>query len=243
MKCVSSFALVAACLIALLCVDLSAGAPQASTGTIKGRVLLSGRNPGNTVIRMGIDPVCSSLNAGKRPVQDAIVTDANGGLANVFVRLQGTFPQTAVPAQPVIIDQRGCMYVPRVIGMRVGQTLEVRNSDATSHNVHSASAKGNTFNVNQPRTGVVSRFQLKDEEVMLPIRCDVHRWMTTYVGVVSHPYFGVSTATGSFTIDKVPVGTYTIETWHEVFGKLTKTVRVTAGGAATVDFTYTVKQK
>jgi hypothetical protein len=214
---------------------------QATTGAIQGTIALSGRNPGNPVIRMGVDPVCSTLNAGKRPAQEAIVTGAGGGLANVFVRLQGSFPQTPVPTQAVVIDQRGCIYTPRVIGARVGQILEVRNSDATAHNVHSFSTKANTFNVGQARAGIVSRFPLKTEEVMLPIKCDIHRWMTTYVGVVSHPYFAVTTATGTFRIEKVPVGTYTIETWHEVFGTLTKTVRVTAGGTATIDFSYTAK--
>src|SRR5438093_12693944 len=92
-------------------------AAQANTGTIKGHIHLSGKLPGNPIIRMGVDPMCSRINAGKRVVQETVLADINGGLSNVFVKLQGTFPQTPVPPQPVFIDQKGCIYTPRVIGM------------------------------------------------------------------------------------------------------------------------------
>jgi hypothetical protein len=73
---------------------------------------------------------------------------------------------------------------------------------------------------------------------MLQLKCDIHRWMTAFVGVVSHPFFAVSTATGTFEIANVPPGTYTIQAWHEQFGVLKQTVRVTAGAATAVAFTY-----
>src|SRR2546427_6689954 len=96
---------------------------QANTGTIKGHVRLTGKLPGNPIIRMGMDPMCSKMNAGKRVIQEYVVASIDGSLANVFVRLQGNVPQTPVPTQPVIIDQHGCVYTPRVIGARVGQTV------------------------------------------------------------------------------------------------------------------------
>src|SRR3989454_7163346 len=101
---------------------------QANTGTIKGHVRLSGKLPGNPIIRMGMDPMCSKMNAGKRVVQEYVVASIDGSLANAFVRLQGNFPQTPVPAQPVVIDQRQCIYAPRVLGVRVGQTVQIKNS-------------------------------------------------------------------------------------------------------------------
>jgi plastocyanin len=211
---------------------------QSATGTIRGRVILAGQAPGNAVIRMGMDPKCSALNVGKRVVQESAVVAVDGSVANVFVRLEGTFPKTAVPTGPVIIDQRACVYRPRVVGMRVGQTLQIRNSDDLLHNVHSSSAVGNSFNAGQPKAGIVYAFTPKAEEVMLPLGCDVHRWMLAYVGVVSHPYFAVSGNDGVFEIDKVPVGTYTIKTWHERFGELTKKVTVRPGAPATIDFSY-----
>jgi plastocyanin len=233
----------AAVLIAAAACLLANGAAPSVTysaagGTIRGRVRLDGAIPGNPIIRMGMDPGCTAANAGKRRVQEAVVASADGGLANVFVKLQGSFPQTPVPNQPVLIDQVGCIYVPRVVGARVGQTLRVRNSDKLLHNVHSQSAKGNTFNVGQPAAGMTNDFRLTNEE-MLHIGCDVHRWMTSFVGIVNHPYFAVSGADGSFTVAEVPAGTYTIEAWHEKFGTVTQPVRVQPGAAAVVTLTFT----
>jgi len=212
-------------------------------GTVQGHVRLSGPPPGNTIIRMGVDPRCSQMNAGKRVVQEAVVTSADGGVANVFVNLIGPFPQSPPPAEPVTIDQRRCIYAPRVVGARVGQTLEFRNSDETLHNVHSLSIKDNDFNVGQPLKGAVYRFQLKREEVMLHVKCDVHRWMTTYVGIVNHPYFAVSDESGAFTIAGVPAGTHAIQVWHERYGPLIERVTVKAGETTTVDFAYTGTEK
>ena len=220
-----------------------AAAAQGNTGTIKGRIRLTGPAPGNAVIRMGRDPMCAKVTAGKRVIQEAVMTSADGGMANVFVRLQGTFPQTPVPAQPVTIDQSGCVYRPRVIGMRVGQTLQIKNSDAFLHNVHSASARNNTFNVGQPVAGQVYQFKPKEEEVMLRLGCDVHSWMNAYVGIVSNPYFAVSNANGAFEIDNVPAGTRMIQIWHERYGMLTKTVTIKAGAVTTADFAYAGNEK
>ena len=218
-----------------------AGAAQApgGRGTIKGHVRLMGKLPGNPVIRMAADPMCSRMNAGKRVIQETVAASLDGSLANVFVRLQGAFPQTAVPADPVMIDQRGCVYLPRVVGVRVGQVLQIRNSDALLHNVHSSSSRDNTFNVGQPMAGMVNQFRLKNEEIMLRLKCDLHSWMTAFVGVVTHPYFAVSHEGGTFEIANVPAGTHTIQAWHERYGPLTQTVKVAAGGTTTVEFSYT----
>ena len=208
-------------------------------GTIRGRISLAGRPPGNPIIRMGADPLCSRLNRGTRVVQETVLATIEGGLANVFVKLDGTFPATAVPTAPVTIDQRRCVYGPRVVGVRVGQTLAVRNSDALMHNVHGVSAVGNSFNVSQPKAGMIRTFPMAGAETMLRLRCDVHSWMTAYVGIVSHPYFTVSSADGAFEITGVPAGTHTIRTWHERYGELTQTVRVQVGATAAVDIGYT----
>jgi plastocyanin len=218
-------------------------APDA-TGSIKGRIRLSGPDPGNRVIRMGMDPMCAKMWAGKKPgpVDEVVVTSNDGGLMNAFVKLEGSFPGTPVPSQPVQLDQSGCFYKPRVVGARVGQVLRVKNSDNLLHNVHSSSSKRNSFNAGQPQAGISSDFKLSDEE-MLKIGCDVHRWMTAWLGVVDHPYFAVSDASGSFTIANVPAGKRTISVWHEKFGTLTKSVDVKAGAPATVDFEYPPAKK
>ena len=220
-----------------------AAAAQATTGTIKGHVRLSGKLPGNPIIRMGMDPMCSKINAGKRILQEYVVATVDGSLANVFVRLQGNVPQTPISTQPVIIDQRGCVYAPRVVGVRAGQVLQIKNSDALMHNVHGLSGKDNSFNVGQPAASMVYQWKAKNEEIMVHLKCDIHNWMNAYIGVVTNPYFAVSDTMGTFQIDKVPPGTYTLQAWHERFGALTKTITVKAGAATTVDFTYTGNEK
>ena len=226
-------------------IDDSAIAPAPAAkggGTIAGHVAVKGKIPGNQIIRMGMDPVCARLNAGKSTVQEVVAAGADGSLANVFVSLQGSFPAAPVPAEPVTIDQRGCVYFPRVVGAQVGQTVQVRNSDEVLHNVHSNPARaGNAFNFSQPKAGIVQELRLKEPEIMLRVACDVHRWMTAFVGVDSHPYFATSGVGGTFTIANVPAGTYTIQSWHELFGVQTQTVRVTEGGTSNVEFGYAGK--
>jgi hypothetical protein len=222
---------------------LATVARTAGGGTIKGRIQLTGPAPGNAVIRMGVDPMCSKLYAGKRPLQESVVAGADGGLANVFVKLEGSFPQTPIPSDPVSIDQVGCVYVPRVVGARVGQTLRVRNSDRLLHNVHAVSTRGNGFNIGQPMAGMSYDFRLRDEESMLRLGCDVHRWMTSYVGVVNHPYFAVSGSGGSFEIGSIPPGAYTIRAWHEQYGTLDQPVRVKADATTTLNLAFPAAAK
>jgi plastocyanin len=232
----------AGCLLAAIATSGGPGgavAEQASGhGTIKGHIRLMGTPPANTIIRMGMDRLCARMNARVRVVQETVVASADGSLANVFVKLQGSFPQTPMPTVPVSIDQRGCVYTPRLVGARVGQMLQVRNSDQLLHNVHGISERDNGFNISEPKAGMVQQFRLKDEEVMLRLKCDVHSWMIAFVGVVNHPYFAVTHQAGTFEIGDVPTGTYTIQAWHERYGQLVQTVRVRAGTPTTVDFSY-----
>jgi plastocyanin len=211
---------------------------RAATGTVAGRITFAGQPPGNPVIRMGMDPKCADMNRGKQVIQEQAMVAADGSIQNVFVRLEGMFPQSPVPTSPVVIDQRSCVYGPRVVGVRVGQRLQIRNDDNLLHNVHGLSASNNSFNVGQPIAGAVFEFTPKSPEVMLKLGCDVHRWMTAFVGVMPHPYFAVTDARGRFTIAGVPPGTYAIKTWHEQFGEQTARVSVRASGTATVDFVY-----
>ena len=217
-------------------------APAAAAGGgINGTVRFTGTPPLDALIRMGADPNCPQANAGKRVTQDALVVSSNGTLKNVFVRLAGSVPGSAAPpAEPVVIDQRGCVYHPRVAAARVGQTLQVVNRDITVHNVHSHG--GDPFNVGLPRAGMKYDYTLKSEGVLY-LRCDVHRWMAGYVGVVSHPYFAVTGDDGAFHLANVPPGPYMLEAWHERFGTLTQAVDVTASGSVKADFSYTGTEK
>jgi plastocyanin len=210
-------------------------------GTVRGRITFIGAEPGNRVIRMGMDPMCAAANKGKQVVNEIYAVGDGNSLGNVFVKVEGSFPGMPVPTTPVEIDQRACVYTPRMIGARVGQTLRVRNSDNWLHNVHTDSTKRNAVNQSTPKAGMDVNLVLKDEE-MLRIGCDVHRWMTSWVGVVTHPFFAVSESKGgTYTIANVPAGRRTITAWHEALGALTKVVDVKDGQSVTVDFVYTQK--
>lgn len=232
-----------------LSLAVSTAAPSGSaadlpaSGTIQGQIRLTGVAPPNPIIRMGADPACSAAYAGTRPTHDFVVKNAEGGLANVLVAVQGAFPGTPVPTTPVVIDQQGCVFRPRVIGVRAGQVLEVRNDDKTMHNVHSLSVKGNAFNVSQVVGRPPFAVTMAHEEKLLRIRCDVHTWMNVYVAVIDHPYFAVTGVDGGFVIRGVPAGRHLIQVWHELYGPLTATADVPAGGAVTVDFAYSGNEK
>ena len=217
-------------------------AGQGGTGTITGHVHYMGPTPVTPVIRMGADPRCNKLYVGKRPTAPTFVVGADGAFANVLVNLDGSFPNAAVPTTPVVLNQKDCMYVPRVLGARIGQTLQVTNEDPTDHNVHSLSKAGNDFNRTQLINGKPFDVPLKVSE-LLRITCDNHTWMTAYVGIFDHPYFSVSGTDGVFTIANVPVGKQTVKAWHEVMGTQMQMVDVQAGKTTTVDFTFAPGQK
>jgi plastocyanin len=210
-------------------------------GGIDGTVKFTGTAPPNALIRMGADPNCLQANAGKRVTQDSVLVNPNGTLKNVFVHLTGPLAGAPPPpSEPVVVEQKNCVYQPRVSAARVGQKLEIVNSDNTLHNIHSHG--GDTFNVGQPRAGLKYDYTLKSEGVLY-LRCDVHPWMAGAVGVVSHPYFAVTGDDGAFHLASVPPGHYTLEAWHERFGALTQPVDVTASGSVKVDFSYTGTEK
>src|SRR5215475_15646721 len=144
----------AAALVAAIVSGPAVHVTAAGGGTIKGRVKFTGPEPGNRVIRMGMDPMCAAANQGKRPVNEIYLVGDDNALGNVFVKVEGSFPQTPVPTTTVEIDQRACMYTPRMIGARVGQTLRVRNSDNWLHNVHTDSSKRNGIDQSAPKAGL-----------------------------------------------------------------------------------------
>jgi plastocyanin len=218
-----------------------AAAPAPATGTVEGHVRLTGTASGS-IIRMGADPVCAAMTRGRRILSETVVV-GGGGLMNVFVNVTGSFPASPAPADPITPNQQECMYQPHVLGARVGQILQIKNSDQTLHNVHSLSTRGNDFNASQPNAGMLFKFPLKSEEVLLHVKCDVHSWMSAYIGIVNNPYFAVSGDGGTFRIANVPAGRQTVQAWHERFGPLSQTVDVKPGETTTVDFAYTGTEK
>jgi hypothetical protein len=210
-----------------------------TAGDIKGTVMLTGAAPKNEPIRMNADPICVKQTSGPQS-QETFVVSGDGKLANVFVYVKDGLGNYAYdpPAGNVTLDQHGCRYMPHVFGVRVGQPLEIVNSDPTLHNIHALPKNNPEFNNGQPIQGMKMNHTFKAKEVMVPFKCDVHGWMNAYVGVLDHPYFAVSKEDGSFELKGLPPGTYTIEAWHEKLGATTQSVTIGAKESKDVSFTF-----
>jgi plastocyanin len=211
----------------------------ATAGNIAGRITFEGPAPKPGLVRMDSDPNCVQAGAGSTD-ETVLVGDA-GALQNVFVYVKDglgdlRFP---IPSTAAVLDQKGCRYVPHVLGVQVGQNVDIANSDPTLHNVHAVPAANQEFNQGQPLPGMKFTRQFSTREVMVPFKCDVHPWMQAYIGVLEHPYFAVTGPDGSFSLKGLPPGTYTIEAWHEKLG--TQTQSVTIGEKESRDIAFSFK--
>lgn len=223
----------------------SQAAAPAATGTpgktgtskITGRVLFKGPVP---EAREAAPPF---PECGQREPIPPVLVGAGGALANAFVWVKEGLPlgDYPVPAEKVVLDQRHCDYSPRVFGIRAGQTLTIKNSDDVLHNVN-ARGQGagltrgpNSFNVAMPLKGLVVERRFQEQQVTVPLVCDVHPWMRAFAGVVSHPFFAVTGKDGAFALAGLPAGKYTLEAWHERLGKVTAEVIVGEGASAAAE--------
>ncbi len=215
----------------------SATATANGPGTITGTMTFEGTPPAAKPLPMDSDPRCTP-EAGA--TSELLVVGPANALQNVFVYVKdGLGSRTyATPSTPVILDQKGCRYIPHVFGVQVGQQVQISNSDRTLHNVNSAPKNNRGFNFGQvPSTPAVTR-TFDKPEIGVPFRCDVHSWMHAYAGVVSHPFFAVTKADGTFEIKGLPAGTYLIEAWHERLGTQTQSVTVEAAAPAKITMAF-----
>jgi len=210
----------------------------ATAGDIKGTVALTGAAPKNETIRMNADPVCAREAKGPQMQETFVVND--GKLGNVFVYVKDGLGNYVYdpPSEGATLDQKGCRYTPHVFGVRVGQQIEIINSDPTLHNIHALPKSNKEFNNGQPIQGMKMNHSFTAREVMVPFKCDVHGWMNAYVGVLDHPYFAVTGTDGAFELEGLPPGTYTIEAWHEKLGASTQSVTLGAKESKEVTFTF-----
>lgn len=204
---------------------------------IRGKVLFTGKVPEARMLKREADPFCAK----KQMAEEDVVVSATGGLKNVFVRLtQGVQGTYEAPTQPAELNQEDCMYRPRVLGVMAGQPVLIKNGDQTLHNVHGYKGASTIFNQAQIPGMAPMPKVFTDAGQILKFRCDVHPWMTGFVGISSNPFFAVSEADGSFTIGHVPPGQYTVEAWHERLGTKSATVVVADDKPADVAFAFTL---
>ena len=210
----------------------------ATVGHASGMVTFTGMAPTMAEIDMSDEATCAAKHS-MTPTEETVVVGDGGGLANVFVYVKEgleslDFP---TPSDQVVLDQDGCTYVPHVIGVQVGQEFTIRNSDGLLHNINASPTENRGFNVSQPVTMEANR-SFPTAEIMVPVRCDVHGWMTSYIGVVDHPYFAVTGPDGSVSLQGLPPGDYVVEAWHELYGTITQNIAVATGETAELSFEF-----
>jgi plastocyanin len=212
----------------------------ATAGTVTATVRFEGTPAAPKMMRLDGDPKCVTENGAPERADESLVVGQDQALQNVFVYVKdglGTygFP---VPTEPVVLDQDKCRYMPRVLGVRVGQPLSIRNSDPLLHNVRANGTINQGFNLSTPLEGMSFERTFATREIMVPFKCDVHAWMTAFVGVLDHPYFGTTAPDGRVVLGNLPPGTYTIEAWHETLGTRTQQVTLAAKESKDVAFTF-----
>ena len=209
----------------------------ATAGNIAGSIVFEGDAPSMDAIDMASESVCADKHASSPMIQEVVV-NSNGTLANVFVYVKEGLESLQFPTPgAALLDQNGCVYLPHVLGVMVGQDITIKNSDGLLHNINASPTEQRGFNTSQPVSMETTR-SFGTAEVMVPLRCDVHGWMNAYVGVLAHPYHSVSNGSGAFDLSTLPPGEYVIEAWHERYGTQTQTVTVTTGATAEVTFTF-----
>jgi plastocyanin len=214
---------------------------MSTVGTISGVVRFEGIPPEQSIAQLSGWSECASQHPqGNPPAGDVLVKDGKVENALVYIKDGLGNRVFAVPSEPVNLDQKGCIFFPRVVGVQVDQPLKLLNSDALAHNVHGFAQTAKPWNISLSVKGMNRTVKVDKPEAVIEVKCDIHPWMRAYVGAFSHPYFAVSSTDGSFTLRDLPPGEYTLEAWHERFGarsqkvsleaKETKAVEVKFGG-------------
>jgi hypothetical protein len=214
----------------------------AAAGTVTGTIHFKGKRPAPKAIDMSEEPACVEAHRGKA-YDESLVVGKDGALANAFIYVKGglegkTF---AIPPTPVVIDQSGCWFRPRVMGIQMGQVLQVINSDPVTHNIHPMAEINRAWNHSQGAGDPPIARKFIKPEIMIPVKCNIHSWMHAFIGVLPYPYFAVSKDDGSFAIHNLPPGTYTIAVWQEKLGTQEQQITVPAHGTAEANFTFKEK--
>jgi hypothetical protein len=210
-----------------------------TAGSIAGTIHYTGKRPRPTIIDMSEDPACVEAHRGK-PIDESLLVSSNGALANAFVYVKKGLEGKSfeIPTMPVTINQNGCWFLPRVLGIQTNQILQVTNSDPVTHNIHPQAQSNREWNHSQGAGDAPLVRKFIKPEIMIPVKCNIHHWMRAYIGVVDHPYFAVSKQDGSYTIAGLPPGRYTIEFWHENLGTQEREVTIPPHASTVANVTF-----
>ena len=216
----------------------SARSDGGSGASVVGHVKFQGQLPQPAKVSMSADPSCAKLHPGPAVSQD-FVTGSDNTLGNVVVFISDGLGNRTfdVPAEAVTFEQKGCIYQPHVVALRANQKIKLVNSDNLTHNVHPIPANNREWNKAEP-AGSTTEESFAREEIAIPVKCNVHPWMKSYIAVFKHPYFAVTGKDGSFQLPNLPPGEYTVEAWHEKLGTMTQKITIASGESKSVDFTF-----
>jgi plastocyanin len=206
----------------------------ATVATVNGTVKFDGTAPKPAKIDMSQDPGCKGTN------QAESIIVSGGDLANVFVYVKDGLGNRTfeLPKDPVVLDQKGCQYHPHVLGVMAGQTVQIKNDDPTTHNIHPTPKDNREWNESQPPSSPALEKNFTREEIMLPVKCNQHPWMKMYVNVVKSPFFAVTDKSGKYEIKGLPPGDYTLAFVHEKLGEQDQKVTVAPKETKTVDTNF-----
>jgi plastocyanin len=211
-----------------------------AASSITGTVTFTGKAPTLKPLSMDADPACAKKHSGPVPSEMLVLGNGNT-MGNIMVYVSKGVPagkSWPAPKNPAVLDQKGCQYIPHVQGIMVGQAYKILNSDGVLHNVHALPKINRGFNRPMPATVKEASATFDKPEAMFQIKCDVHPWMSAFVGAFNHPFFSVTGADGKFTISGLDPGTYEITAWHERLGTQTASVTVGASDKKTQDFKF-----
>jgi hypothetical protein len=208
-------------------------------GTISGKVTYEGTPAKAKTIDMSKEPSCAKQHA--TPVTtEGVVTGPNNSLENVVVYVSAGAPDESAPTQPAKFDQKGCQYIPHVLAFQVNQPLEIVNDDQTSHNIHPRPMINREWNKSQP-PGSPPDVEKYDKPEFIPVKCNIHPWMSGQFAVMKNSHFAISSADGGFSLPNLPPGKYTVTAWHESYGD--QSMEVTISGSETKAANFVFKAK
>jgi carboxypeptidase family protein len=213
---------------------------SAGAGSLSGRITFEGTPPAPKEVRhLSKDPVCAAAHKAPVYLEDGKVNN-DGSLPNAFVYIKSGAEKLHFqsPSKPAVLDQIGCIYTPHVLGVMVGQELDIISSDPTTHNVHVTPSVNPQWNHSQPPGGARLKKKFPHVEIMIPVDCNQHPWMSAYIGVTSNPFFAVSASDGKFSIADIPAGEYTLAVWTATFGTQERRITLQPGQGVVADFVF-----
>lgn len=210
--------------------------PKPAGGTVSGKVTYEGTPAKMKPIDMSKEPSCAKMYT-TPAMNESVVTGSGNSLQNVVVYVSAGAPDDTAPSTAAVFTQKGCRYIPHLLAFQVNQELKIQNEDQTSHNIHPLPKLNREWNKSQP-PGTPAISEKYDKMEFIPVKCNVHPWMKSYIFVFKNPYYAVTGKDGKFQLKGLPPGTYTISAWQEKYGLVDQTVTIGAKESKPVTFVF-----